>query len=128
MRVPWHDTAWDGRVCASPKLNGSCLQLKGIGQNRDDNAEEAVAGMSLNVLSPDRWPCCIGERMSFMAPFEILQRKVHPYAWDKEGPHAHFAETDLPPYSVPLPMLGQRLPCVPSEGCAAERSRPLMGD
>lgn len=102
IRVPWHDTAWDGRVCASPKLNGSCLQLKGIGQNRDDDAEEAVAGMSLNVLSPDRWPCCIGERMSFMAPFEILQRKVHPYAWDKEGPHAHFAETTLrhPPYSA----------------------------
>lgn len=56
IRVPWNDTAWDGRVCAFPKLNGSCLQLKGIGQNRDDSAEEAVAGMSLNVLSPDRWP------------------------------------------------------------------------
>ena len=40
--------------------------------------------------------------MSFMAPFEILQEKVHPYAWDKEGPHAHFAATTLrhPPYSA----------------------------
>lgn len=102
IRVPWHDTAWDGRVCAAPRLNGTCLRLKGIGQNRDDDAEEAVAGMSLDVIPLDRWPCCIGERMSFMAPFDVLQRKVHPYAWDKEGPHAHFAETTLrhPPYSA----------------------------
>jgi len=26
--VPWHDTAWDGRVCANPNLNSSCLKLK----------------------------------------------------------------------------------------------------
>lgn len=102
IRVPWHDTAWDGRVCAAPMLNGACLRLKGIGQSRDDDAEASVAGLSLDVLSQDQWPCCIGERMSFMAPFEILQRKAHPYAWDKEGPHAHFDETTLrhPPYSA----------------------------
>ena len=29
IRVPWHDTGWDGRVCAAPRLNGACLKLKG---------------------------------------------------------------------------------------------------
>jgi len=51
IRVPWHDTGWDGRVCAKPALNGSCLRLKGIGLERDDTAEQAVAGMALNVLT-----------------------------------------------------------------------------
>ncbi len=36
--------------------------------------------------------------------------------------------SDLPPYSVPLAMLGQWRGFVPSEGCGAERSRPLMDD
>ncbi len=39
-----------------------------------------------------------------------------------------FSSFDLPPYSVPLPMLGQWRGFVPSEGCGAERSRPLMDD
>lgn len=47
IRVPWRDTGWDERVCAKPRLNGACLKLKRIGQERDDAAEEAVAGKSL---------------------------------------------------------------------------------
>ena len=38
IRAPWHDTAWDGRVCANPGLNGSCLRLKRIAEERDDAA------------------------------------------------------------------------------------------
>lgn len=103
IRVPWHDTGWDGRVCAEPMLNGSCLRLKGIGQNRDDDAEREVAGQSLEVLPSEKWPCCVSERAMFMAPFPLMQQKVHPYSWDKEGPHAHFASTPLrlPSYSAP---------------------------
>lgn len=102
IRVPWHDTGWDGRVCANPSLNGSCLRLKGIGAERNDKAEDAVAGLSLDVLPPEKWPCCVGERMAFMAPFPYVQTKVHPYAWDKDGPHAHFASTEIrhPPFSA----------------------------
>ena len=68
IRVPWHDTGWDGRVCAKPRLNGACLKLKRIGQERDDAAEEAVAGQSLVDLPQEKWPCCVTERMAFMAP------------------------------------------------------------
>jgi hypothetical protein len=50
IRVPWHDTGWDGRVCAAPRLNGACLKLNRIADSRDDAAEEAIAGRPLIEL------------------------------------------------------------------------------
>lgn len=50
IRVPWHDTGWDGRVCA-PRLNGACLKLKRTAEERDDAAEEESAGQSLKKLA-----------------------------------------------------------------------------
>jgi len=103
IRVPWHDTGWDGRVCAKPRLNGACLKLKRIGQERDDAAEEAVAGQSLVDLPQEKWPCCVTERMAFMAPFEYVRTANHPYKRTSEGSHGHFDETPLrhPAYSAP---------------------------
>jgi ATP-dependent exoDNAse (exonuclease V) alpha subunit len=102
IRVPWHDTGWDGRVCANPHLNGACLKLKRIGQNRDDAAEEAVAGKSFKDLPQEKWPCCVPERVAFMAPFEYTRMANHPYNRGPEGVHGHFDETPLrhPPYSA----------------------------
>jgi hypothetical protein len=40
IRVRWHDTGWDGRACNAPRLNGACLKLKRIVEDRDDDAEE----------------------------------------------------------------------------------------
>lgn len=103
IRVPWHDTGWDGRVCANPRMNGSCLKLKRIGQERDDAAEESVAGMSLQELSQEKWPCCVAERMAFMAPFDYHRVTVHPYTRTSQKSHGHFAPTTLryPAYSAP---------------------------
>ncbi len=103
IRVPWHDTGWDGRVCTRPRLNGACLRLKRIGQSRDDAAEEAVSGKSLKDLPSDRWPCCVPERMAFMAPFEYTRFANHPYNHGPDTPHGHFKETPVrhPPYSAP---------------------------
>jgi len=92
IRVPWHDTGWDGRVCAKPRLNGACLKLKRIGQERDDAAEEAVAGQSLMDLPQEKWPCCVTERMAFMAPFEYVRTANHPYKRTSEGSRGHFDE------------------------------------
>lgn len=102
IRVPWHDTAWDGRVCALPHLNGPCLKLKRIAEDKDDSAERAIAGKSLNEIPQEKWPCCVDERMTFMAPFEFTKTKNHPYNRDTEGSHGHFAPTQLrhPPYSA----------------------------
>ena len=95
IRVPWHDTGWDGSVCANPRLNGSCLKLKRIGQERDDAAEEAVAGRSLAELPQETWPCCVAERVAFMAPFEYTRIANHPYKRTSEESHGHFAPTAL---------------------------------
>jgi hypothetical protein len=102
IRVPWHDTGWDGRVCAAPQLNGSCLKLKRIAEDRDDAAEEAVAGKRLDELPQAQWPACAGERMGFMAPFEVERMADHPYNRGRETSHGHFKRTPLrhPPYSA----------------------------
>jgi len=103
IRVPWHDTGWDGNVCANPRLNGSCLKLKRIGQTRDDAAEEAVAGKSFDDLPQENWPCCVAERVAFMAPFDYTRIANHPYKRTSEESHGHFAPTALrhPSYSAP---------------------------
>lgn len=102
IRVPWHDTGWDGRVCAAPRLNGACLKLKRVAEERDDAAEEAVAGKRLDELPQAEWPACAAERMGFMAPFEYVRMANHPYNRGPETRHGHFKETPLrhPPYSA----------------------------
>lgn len=102
IRVPWHDTAWDGHVCADPNLNSSCLKLKRIGQDRDDDAECAVRGQSLATLPQADWPCCVSERMAFMSPFEYTRVANHPYNHGPDTSHGHFMATPLrnPPYSA----------------------------
>ena len=67
MRVPWHDTSWDGRVCAHPHLNSSCLKLRRIAEARKDAAEQAVKGRAFSDLPEQQWPCCINERVSFLS-------------------------------------------------------------
>ena len=103
IRVPWHDTGWDGRVCAAPRLNGACLKLKRIAEDRDDDAEEFVAGKSIKDLPQANWPSCIAERVGFMAPFEYVREANHPYNRGPETSHGHFKPTALrhPPYSAP---------------------------
>ena len=102
IRVPWHDTGWDGRVCAAPRLNGACLKLKRIAETRDDDAEESVAGCSIKDLPQSKWPSCIVERAGFMAPFEYVREADHPYNRGPETIHGHFKRTPLrhPPYAA----------------------------
>jgi hypothetical protein len=102
IRVPWHDSGWDGTVCKEPTLNGACLKLKRIADDRDDDAEQKVRGQSLNVLPPENWPCCVSERVAFMAPFEYTRYASHPYTKTSPDRHGHFVPTPLrhPPYSA----------------------------
>jgi hypothetical protein len=44
VRVPWQDTRWDGRVCADPSNNQSCVVLKAIAENRNDAKEDGCRG------------------------------------------------------------------------------------
>src|SRR5262245_15265200 len=109
LRVPWHDHGWDGTVCQAPKLNSACLRLARIAGSRDDDAEQAVAGQSLQALDEAHWPCCVAERAMYMAPFEYTRSAEHPYKETSPDTHGHFPPTPLrhPPYSaaaLPLPV------------------------
>lgn len=102
IRVPWHDNGWRGTVCEDPVGNTACLVLKNIGGKRNDSGEFENRGKSLHVLSPELWPCCIGERGHFMATFEWTRTKEHPYVETSPETHGHFSPTFLrhPAYSA----------------------------
>lgn len=55
-RLTWHDSGWNGRVCADPLANVSCLVHDHIRDARDDDAELAHAGQSLDAIGY-RPPC-----------------------------------------------------------------------
>ena len=95
VRVPWHDNAWDGTVCKNPNANGACLVLKNCALNRNDELENKCAGKSLNDLDENQFPVCIGERVTFMAPFAINKTLHHPYTESSPTTHGHLRDTRI---------------------------------
>ncbi len=102
IRVPWHDGGWTGRLCTRPLGNTSCLILPRIGESRRDDAEVRLAGKRLDELPGRDLPPCIGERVSFMAPFPVARTMTHPYTEIFPETHGHFAPTRFvqPEYSA----------------------------
>lgn len=102
IRVPWHDAGWTGTVCERPLENTSCLILPRVGAGRCDEAEARCAGERFDALDITQLPPCVGERASFMAPFELRRTITHPYAELYPETHGHFAPTRFvqPPYSA----------------------------
>ncbi len=102
IRVPWHDAGWDGTVCRNAKGNAACLVLKEIRDGRNDDLEQELAGRSIATLDQTtQWPACIGERATFMAPFEFTRMVKHPYAGFSDE-HAHITPVPFrhPAYSA----------------------------
>lgn len=102
LRVPWHDSGWAGTVCSAPQLNGACAKLKRIAGAKNDAAEQPRAGQSLHDLPPAEWPCCIDERSTFMASFELDIEKKHALAERNPEIYGHFEPTKqrYPAYSA----------------------------
>jgi hypothetical protein len=68
--------------------------LKRIAEDKDDDDEARVAGRSLEVLEEKQHPACVAERGTFLAPFEIVTTKGHPYvSWSTL--HRDFRPTQL---------------------------------
>jgi AAA domain/UvrD-like helicase C-terminal domain len=80
IRVPWHDNGWNGTICNHAKGNAACLVLRNVREERNDDQEEADGGQSIEDLSENRWPACMGERGTFMSPFAFDRIVKHPYA------------------------------------------------
>ncbi|MGV8120657.1 MAG: ATP-dependent RecD-like DNA helicase [Candidatus Xenobiia bacterium LiM19] len=102
LRVPWHDNGWNGSVCSRPSQNAACLVLDNIREKKLDDREDDYAAEDLRDLTLEELPPCCNERGFFMAPFEIILEKEHPYS--KWSPiHKHILRTDfkVPPYSAP---------------------------
>jgi hypothetical protein len=89
-------------VCQNPKGNAACLVLKEIRDSRDDDRQQALAGQSIQALDQTtQWPACIGERATFMAPFDFTRVVKHPYAgFSKEHEHITPAAFRHPEYSA----------------------------
>lgn len=101
IRVPWHDAAWNGTICADPHGNGNCVLLKNIGQNRHDVHEQRLAGARIAELPLADAPPCVAERATFMSPQPIAFERTHPFV-EKSSAFAPFQRTaqPLPPYSA----------------------------
>lgn len=101
IRVPWHDTGWDGTFCRYPAGNASCLILKRIREERSDGYELEHAGESWIELENPQRPPCHAENASFMLPREQVRLLTHAYV-NSSPAHAHLAPTpiELPPYAA----------------------------
>lgn len=102
IRVPWHDTSWAGTVCQAPSKNSWCMVLKRIREERQDIAEDEVAGRTWTELNEAELPACLTERGAALNAKAYSLRSRHPFAKSSAETHGHFAENSfrLPPYSV----------------------------
>ena len=78
------------------------LGAEEIRESRNDDLETELAGRSIAPLDQaTQWPACIGERATFMAPFEFTRMVKHPYAGFSDE-HAHITPVPFrhPAYSA----------------------------
>ncbi|MBY5344948.1 RNA helicase [Rhizobium leguminosarum bv. viciae] len=94
IRVPWHDSAWNGHVCNSPSSNTSCLVLARIASGIRENRDE-FAGRSFESLDRTDLPPCVEERGGFMYDHDLTLLKSHPYKLSSPDTHGHFGQTPL---------------------------------
>ena len=103
VRVPWHDSGWNGTVCVDPKNNVACLKLSRIAKEKDEFSETNLSGHHFKDLHEEEVPPCLQERAAFMSSHSLVRTHSHPYRRDDSGAHAHFRSTPLnyPAYSAP---------------------------
>jgi len=101
IRVPWKDNGYSGLICNKPCYNNSCLRLKNIADNRNDELEQKLAGEKINGHEAEI--PCIGESGVFMAQDSHQKETIHPYKENNPETHGHFLKTNLvyPPFSFP---------------------------
>ena len=101
IRVPWHDTGWEGTVCRFPRENASCLALNRIGASKNDDLDDQYAGTRLDQVPPAEAPPCFAERVNFLSP-RAQERRVHHAYSDTSEDHKHISDTTFrhPPFSA----------------------------
>lgn len=101
VRVPWHDSGWNGHVCSDPRSNAACLAVRRNAQNRDDEYEqsEGIRGEEFSKLP--KMPPCLAERGAFLSPRPLLLQSVLPYSTYSTATHGH-----IRPATVHVPAFG----------------------
>lgn len=102
IRVPWHDSQWNGGICINPRRNLACLKLRNIAEKKEPDAEQSRAGQLFKDLHQNEYPACVTERGGFMSSFAYERLHRHPYQERGVATHAHFVPTPLRylPYSA----------------------------
>ena len=101
VRVPWHDTGWEGSICADPLANGACLRLGRIAEGRNDAREVSLAGSAWADIAEENLPPCSAERAGFMSPHARRLTKRHPYAaWNEVYRKFQPTSYEVPAYSA----------------------------
>ena len=95
IRVPWHDSGWNGTICQNPKRNTACLKLINIANFKNESEEQALAAQPLNGIATEHYPPCVKERATFMTPFPLHNFHEHPYVKTSPDTHGHFRPTRL---------------------------------
>ena len=89
VRVAWHDSRWEGRVCKDPSSNCFCVALDRVREERDDDKEDASAGQLWKEISLAELPPCKAESGAFMSPHEWTREFVHPYSANPKAAETH---------------------------------------
>jgi len=100
LRMAWHDSGWNGKICARPQDNPYCVgshSLLSERMARDKNLEvETVqAGQSLDSLMPDYLPPCYWSTNAMSAEQASVVH-VHPFPDLKDKR----IDDELPPYAA----------------------------
>ena len=97
VRVAWHDSKWDGTICRKPCENSFCVDLDRIRAERDDIAEQELAGKHLADLTPKQHPACKAENGAFMNSREWIREFNHPYQslTKTQGTHGQLKPTKI---------------------------------
>ena len=101
IRIPWKDNGYNGLVCNKPCFNNSCLRLKNIASEKDDDYEDKLANKP--IKGHEMEIPCLSEGGCFMANECYTRTLVHPYKESNPKTHGHFYETELnyPEFSLP---------------------------
>ena len=100
IRVPWHDSNWNGHVCKNPTCNTFCKVLPRISMSRSVT-DCLHASEDWSILPQNERPICACENGGFMNPHSYLREFKHVYM-GKGGRHDVLKPTmiEIPAYSA----------------------------
>lgn len=114
VRVPWHDSVWNGTICNDPAANCHCVDYDNILQGRNTLYELTVKGQQWDSPEVTELPPCAKEAGGFLSPREWTSKHTHPYTKIEAcaRTHGHLGDTHFrvdpyTAYAVPFQWLNR---------------------